>query len=142
MFFLWIMSKHIPPVSNFCYISLPKLNGDDGPDAHKDSKEDCGLIIKEVFKLEGEAALPKLCDLAEIVTNWTHGDIGHHSTADVIRGNIRRQCEDSKEEAKEANNAGRDEHEGVVAKPSEVQSNLDTKVVSDGIQWLLFPELL
>ena len=129
-------------MSHLCYISLPELNGDDGPNAHEDSKEDCGLIIKEVFKLEGKAALPKLGDLAQIVTHWTHGDVSHDSTTDVIGGNVRRQGEDSKEEAKEADNAGRDEHEGVVAKPSEVQGNLDTKVVSDGIQWLLRPELL
>ena len=54
-------------------------------------------------------------------------------TANVIGGNIRRLGEDSKEETKEADNARRDELEAEVAKPSEVQGYLDTKVVYDGI---------
>ena len=71
------VAKHIPAMSDLGRVPPPHLGEDDRPDTHEDSKEDGGGVIKEIISLGHQTGNPQLVEVAELITDGTHGRVGH-----------------------------------------------------------------
>ena len=136
---LVVLLPEVPLPLQDCLLPLPHFQEHRGPKRHKNGKEDCGVVIKEVGELREDAGVLELPISAVLVTHWTHGEVACSLLgADVLAHRVhgRGKGEGGVQHAENAEDGGRNQGVRVELKPGKVHRNLGTKVLLDQPHWL------
>ena len=123
------------PVSEAGGVSLPELEEEDSPEAHKHREGHGQLIVEEDLVSGHVASLPQPPEVAG-VAHRTHDSIAHVASANVTRYLVIANLKKAVNEDNQAGNAGENQHRCKKSQPCKIQTNFHSKIFSDCIQWL------
>ena len=122
-------------------ISLPELEEEDSPEAHKHGEGHSELIIKEDLVSGHVTSFPQPPEVTR-VTHWTHDSLAHGASANITRYLVIANLKKAINEDNQAGNAGENQHRCKKSQPCKIQTNFHSKIFSDRIQWLILVPFL